>query len=241
MRTLSLLLTTLCCMHLSGQIKVDNDIFSLDMIMINWEVMSEVELLERMDYVKAKSGRTVNYVAGLRHRDGIPYVMFQNRAFDMSGITPMINFKALVANSSGPAFIDSINTNLPAPTVSEEKHYSVKGRYGISRYELAQNDIACYNYSYIFLHEGGHLLMQSISPQEYDETSFRFFERIRQNIRIKKELPFVRAANSEKKKKKPEGNATSTGTNSTLVWIAVGILMLVIVGWLLRKKGGREV
>lgn len=189
LRTLSLLVGLLFCLNLEAQV-IDNHIFSLHGDFSDWVVMSEAELGDRIVYAKEVSGRKVNYIAGLIHKNGMPTVLFQSKEFDMSKMTPKINFEAFEAKSGIPAIIDYTNPEISKPTTVSESVMSVPGRYMLTKFELLQDNEPANNFSYLFLHGKGHLTMQSLTFEGEADIDFPKFERIRKGLKFKQELPF---------------------------------------------------
>ena len=114
------LITVICFLlfqNLQGQI-IDNHIFSLSGDFRDWVVMSDSELGDRIVFARETSDRKVNYIAGMIHKNGMPTVLFQSKEFDMSKMTPKINFEAFEQKSSIPASVEYNNADLPLPVLS---------------------------------------------------------------------------------------------------------------------------
>ena len=189
-RILIILISFFFFQNLQGQAIIDNHIFSLSGDFRDWTVMSDSELGDRIVFARETSGRRVNYIAGLIHKNGMPTVLFQSREFDMSKMTPKINFEAFEEKSTIPARVEYNNANLPMPVNVLESVMTVPGRYSLTKYELFQDNEPAFNFNYLFLHGKGHLQMHSLTYVGEAINDFQLFEKIRKGLTFKKELPF---------------------------------------------------
>jgi len=195
--------------------------------------MSDAELGDRMVFAKETSGRSVRYIAGLMHKNGMPYVLFQSKEFNMSKMTPKINFEAFEEKSSIPATVDYKNAEIPMPINVTESVMSVPGRYSLTKYELFQDNEPAYNFNYLFLHGKGHLQMQSLTYQPDAVNDFLLFEKIRKGLTFKKVLPFELGGDKvETKKITTPVKSTSSPTASTdpPVKKSSNFLLLLLLG-----------
>ena len=189
-RILIILISFFLFQNLQGQAIIDNHIFSLSGDFRDWTVMSDSELGDRIVFARETSGRRVNYIAGLIHKNGMPTVLFQSREFDMSKMTPKINFEAFEEKSTIPARVEYNNANLPMPVNVLESVMTVPGRYSLTKYELSQDNEPAFNFNYLFLHGKGHLQMHSLTYVGEAINDFQLFEKIRKGLTFKEVLPF---------------------------------------------------
>ncbi len=244
LRTLTVLLGLFICLNIKAQI-IDNHIFSLHGDFSDWVVMSDSELGDRIVYAKEVSGRKVRYIAGLIHKNGMPTVLFQSKEFDMSKMTPKINFEAFEAKSGIPSTVDYTNPEIPMPSKVSESVMSVPGRYMLTKFELLQDNEPANNFSYLFLHGKGHLTMQSLTFEGEAALDFPKFEKIRKGLKFKKELPFELGGTpaTQTKTTQPISTVDQPAKKSKKKRNPLGIIIslcVVVFGLLLAFNGRRR-
>jgi len=227
--------------------KIDNEILSIDIELPQWTAMTEVQLKEREEYAMLNAGRTIDYVAGFNHESGFPYVLLQSKKMNMSGMTPIINMKAIQKNSENPVYIDSIRPYVAIPPNAGETLFNVANKCGLSKYDITLDSEPMINLSYILLHGQGHVYMQCFTPETEMNRNFLLFEKIRKAIEWKvpiQEDGTLSATTSTTKNAVDAQNSNTLGksTTSWAKWVVLGVIVLLLFILLIRnlKKLGNR-